>query len=443
MLIEQVTKKSLVNMSKKSPREFVKFSSSTKETYHYSNPDEGVDIKSKEIFKNQDIEIHYPFNSKNGKPKYDKIESISFIGFKRKIPAGFLKAFTRGYGFTRDLSPLVYEIQKVFPKVSKIKIVKVGKSVFSNTPEITLSESDLSNARPKIKALNSKHKDEKEKLARDILSRIFPNKIANRTSNYPKGELFRIIETYDVTANKISDEDKRAIQSLFLSISESGENLSEGDVVEAKTNIDKALTEKLVEDFEKIFSRKMETERLEDTWQDFFTDNILFLNFGYVNRFEKERILGDKAINIPDFLMLNSFSYIDIFEIKTHLTPLLTFDNGRKNFYWTSEASRAIAQAENYIDSLIKQEDTIIKNIRDEYGGIVVNAVRPSVYIIASSLESLVGKKTSSYRGKHRAKLENDYRRLNNSLKNIKFILYDELLENFKHFIKRLSEDPE
>ena len=180
---------------------------------------------------------------------------------------------------------------------------------------------------------------------------------------------------------------------------------------------------------------------LEDRWQDFFSDNILFFDFGYVERFEKERISGDKTLNIPDFILLNTFGYLDVFEIKTHLTQLLSYDKGRKNFFWASEAAKAISQAENYIDSLVSQEDTVIKNIRDEYDIHNVDAIRPQVYVIAGTREAIAGEKTGEYKGKVKKKLWNDFRRLNHSLKNIEFVLYDELLEVFENMLNRLATD--
>ncbi len=138
--------------------------------------------------------------------------------------------------------------------------------------------------------------------------------------------------------------------------------------------------------------------------------------------------------------MLNTYGYLDVLEIKTHLTQLLSYDRGRKNFYWTSEAAKAITQAENYIDSIIKEEDTIIKNIRDEYGINNIDAVRPTVYIIASSSSRIAGEGTDKkYTGRSIKKLWNDFRRLNNSLKNVEFVLYDEVLDVFKNTLNRLS----
>lgn len=207
-----------------------------------------------------------------------------------------------------------------------------------------------------------------------------------------------------------------------------------------KQTFDKIFIEDLISKFQNLLSRTTNTKSLEDAWQEFFRDHILYFNFGYVERFEKERIQGDKALNIPDFIMLNTYGYLDVFEIKTHLTQLLSYDTGRNNFYWTAEARKAISQAENYIDSLIKEEDTVIKNIRDEYDIHHVDAVRPVVYIIASSRNVIAGSETNrKYKGKKRKKLWNDFRRSNNSLKNINFVLYDELLDVFMNTLKRLS----
>jgi len=134
------------------------------------------------------------------------------------------------------------------------------------------------------------------------------------------------------------------------------------------------------------------------------------------------------------------FGYLDVFEIKTHLTQLLSYDRGRNNFHWHSEASKAIAQAENYYDSLVREEDTVIKNIRDEYG-IAVDAVRPNLFVIASSAERIAGPGTPNLQGKQKKKLWNDFRRLNASLRNVRFILYDELLDLLRNLIERLASE--
>ncbi len=119
------------------------------------------------------------------------------------------------------------------------------------------------------------------------------------------------------------------------------------------------------------------------------------------------------------------------------------YDKGRKNFHWTSEATKSISQDGNYIDLITIKEDTIIKNIRDEYDIHNVDAVRPKAFVIASSDSQIAGPETATkYTGKIGKKLRNDFRRLNAALKNIEFVLYDELLAVFKNTLARLGTVP-
>jgi len=67
--------------------------------------------------------------------------------------------------------------------------------------------------------------------------------------------------------------------------------------------------------------------------------------------------------------------------------------------------------------------------------------VRPNLFVIASSSERLAGPNTHNLRGKGRKKLWNDFRRLNASLRNVKFILYDELLDLLRNLIARLASE--
>ena len=111
------------------------------------------------------------------------------------------------------------------------------------------------------------------------------------------------------------------------------------------------------------------------------------------------------------------------------------------NFHWSSEASKAISQAENYIDSIIKQEESINKRIRLKYGiHQEIQANRPTVKIIASTKEDMFAK-YSDLVAEGKDKLQRDNWRLNNSLKNIRFVLYDEMLDAFKNSLQRLKNE--
>jgi hypothetical protein len=286
-----------------------------------------------------------------------------------------------------------------------------------------------------------KHKSEKNTITQNILSDILPDYFNKKEIEYEKGELKNFISLHSLKASKLSTSDFEGLSDLLSDLPPDHEFIKTQKLLITKKSIDKIYIEEIIQKYNNLLSQKTETKTLERRWQSFFKENILYFNFGYVQKFEKERIKGDKAINIPDFILLNTYGYLDVFEIKTHLTQLLAYDSGRSNFYWTSAACKAISQAENYIDSIIKEEDTIIKNIRDEYDIHHVDAVRPIVYIIASSKDKIAGENTKKrYTGKVIKKLKNDFRRLSNSLKNVNFILYDELLDVFNNTLNRLTD---
>lgn len=424
---------------KKEAREILRKKLRTKLVYHYVDEENDIDVKSREVSTKGTKVIHYPFNPKNGNPRYSSIKKITYEGLPEPLPPGFLKKARTGYGFTRDLSPLLYALSDALPRVRHIVVTESRKTQVKSPIEVILNIKDLDSARPEIHTLNSKQKGERSVLTNNLLAHMLPQKFKPKHAEYQKGQLSTFLTRYDVKPGHLSDTDIRGMSRLLTALPIDHSYVKMKGILASKESFDRIYIEDIIQRFDDLLLRKTETKRLEDKWQEFLSDNILYFNFGYVERFEKEKIQGDKTLNIPDFILLNTFGYLDVFEIKTHLTQLLRFDEGRKNFYWASEASRAIAQTENYIDSIIKQEDTILKNIRDEYAIHNVDAVRPVVYIIASSKPHIAGAKTSSYKGKMAKKMRNDFRRLNNSLKNITFVLYDELLEVFRNTLSRLK----
>ena len=110
-------------------------------------------------------------------------------------------------------------------------------------------------------------------------------------------------------------------------------------------------------------------------------------------------------------------------------TALLRPDRDRDNYYWSPELSKAISQVENYIDCANKNSRLLKEEIRKKEK-IEIRVVKPRGFIIAGTSGQL---KDES--------MEDNFRLLNDSLKNIEIILYDELLSNLKNFLKRLNRN--
>jgi hypothetical protein len=130
----------------------------------------------------------------------------------------------------------------------------------------------------------------------------------------------------------------------------------------------------------------------------------------------------------PDFMLIDPYSYLDIYEIKKPTTVLLRFDKSRNNYYWDTEMSKAISQVENYIHQLQRSSDILINDIR-KHKGIDVNIVRARGYIIAGTRSQLKN-----------PKMLDDFRILVQSLKNLDVILYDDLKSNLEAFINRIGQ---
>ena len=428
-------------MPKATPKEIVDSNLKTKVVYKYVDEDKAINVKSRELFKNIRREIHYPFNPNNGRPKYTSISSIVYDGLPSQLPAGFLKAPKTGYGFTRDIAQILYAIQRTLPAVRTIVVRPGSTTTVLSKSKLLLSLEDVKAARPLLVTVQSRHREELNAAANNILADLVPSKFKSTKVQNKPGQLSEFIRLRSMKPSQLSADDVASAASLIASIPSSHPIAAAKSAIQAKISFDRLLVTDLLKQYEALLELRSDTPALESRWQQFFSENLLYFNFGYVHKFTKELIQGDKTLNIPDFIMLSSFGYLDVFEIKTHLTQLLSYDAGRGNFYWTSEAAKALTQAENYVDSLAKEENTVIKNIRDEYG-VAVDAVRPAAYIIASSRLSIAGAQTATkYKGRVGKKLWNDFRRLNTSSHNVRFVLYDELLTTFKTMLKRLGAD--
>ena len=132
------------------------------------------------------------------------------------------------------------------------------------------------------------------------------------------------------------------------------------------------------------------------------------------------------SVSYPDFVLADVYGFVDVFEIKRHETPLMALDESHDNYYWKPDIVKAISQIENYIDEIVRNADDYVRAVKKKKG-VDIRVVRPRGYIIAGTSSQFKNKKESG-----------DFRKLGVSLKNISFILYDELLENLRNLRSKL-----
>lgn len=164
----------------------------------------------------------------------------------------------------------------------------------------------------------------------------------------------------------------------------------------------------------------------ESSWQVFLREYILLFNTNYTDFIEKAniQILGTK---FPDFMLIDVYNYLDIYEIKKPSTNLLKEDSSRGNYYWDVEIAKAISQVENYIHSINKSSASFREEVKRSKK-LDIRVVKPRGIIIAGTSNQFKGNEI----------IEDNFRLLNRSLKNVEIIMYDELLTNLKIFLARL-----
>ena len=322
-----------------------------------------------------------------------------------------------GQGFSNGkpiLEILKFQFGKFNLSISAKKksvIVRKGRSTAVN-----ISYKDLMEIG---KTFYANRKPFNHKIILSYFYKIFPKYFKDGIvlTSYHRGILVSILQS--ANPSQISSEDRQALIDFFPKISSKGINYK--SLLKQKTDYQLLYLEKTVNDLSDLI-RKTSNEAY---WQKYIRNNILYLHESYIKKIEHLNISLD--IRLPDFCLLNYDNYLDVLEIKTPQTVLLNEDKSHKNFYWSVELSKAISQAENYIDAITKYSDKICNKLRDQ--DIDIRVIKPRAIILAGNDDQI---KTKSKR--------DNFRLLNESLKNIQIITYDDLVIRAKNIIFSIRE---
>jgi hypothetical protein len=277
-----------------------------------------------------------------------------------------------------------------------------------------------------IRRINSESfartRDIKNGIIGRTLASLFPSHFAGKPhSVFVPGTVATLLAKEIIPKLSISD---REALTEFLPSYLASESIGAVNLVKAAAEIE-SLTE-----LARTMEEAMEGSKSESWWQTFIRSNILLIQQGYIMAIEKMNtaIGGTKY---PDFSLVTHDSYLDILEIKKPNTGILKHDEGRDNYYWDPEVSRAIIQVENYISMVTEHAPHVRSYILDTYK-IDLKAVRPRGIILVGDARSLAEQKQ-----------KDDLRLLSQGLKNITVVTYDELLTRLKNYIgvlKRFSK---
>lgn len=367
------------------------------------------------------------YKVKSDSSQYKYCERITLKGFDR-LPPGL---WAEGYGLTASGSFLLQEIFDKYEKKVALTLVAKGKAQLDGRHSKTkavIPIQTLSKVNQSVRAVKGKRNEEIRADVKNFLGDQFKqfSSYKGAKPRYASGTLAEILDQ-DSLIEKLGTEDRDKLHDFIPEyISNTPGTLRARKrlqiVFESLDAGRKVFLEKIVVEFRK----KLEAGKAsEATWQKFLSEYILILRNSYGEVLEKESVsLSGK---FPDFMLIDPYSYLDIFEIKKPQTNLLKYDNSRNNYYWDAELSKAISQVENYLYQIQRNSAVLIEDIR-KHKSIDVSIVRPRGYIIAGMREQLKS-----------AKMSDDIRILNDSLKNIDIIFYDDLLNNLDTFVSRIG----
>ena len=363
-----------------------------------------------------------------GSPQYNYTKTIIISGFNN-LPSGLKKnggGFpSRGYLLLKELSERLKRFELTIDKDNPTSLKKQGAGyrVVINHDELRLFLQSLR------KIQNTAYEDQRSAVGSFLAEQFPKNFLATKgkTKGYKKDSLAEVLNEKGLV-DRLSTQDIDKLAKFFpIFIARYGNKLKGKRKLLAVSDSKKAAevvyVEKIISEYERRLKAKTHNE---NTWQEFLSEYILIFNSNYASQLEKESIaLHGKY---PDFLLLDAYNYLDIYEIKKPNTPLLKNDKSRGNYYWDAELAKAISQVENYMHYAERNGATLREEIKRQKS-IDVRVMKPRGFIIAGERQQLKGEV-----------MEDNFRLLNNSLKNVEIILYDELLTNLRHFLKRLKK---
>ncbi len=363
----------------------------------------------------------------NGQSRW--ASSITLSGFSR-LPSGLKKNGgglpSGGYLLLRYLSEELKRFELIIDAEKTSRIQKSNRHY-----KVTLNHNDLRRVLRVLRAVNSEYYDERRSEVFGFLNQCFPKRfkaVEKDKTAYSGGELSRVLDKRQLVEN-LAPKDIDSLSSFFPEfIKEYGDRLKGQKKLLALTENKRAVEVVYIQKVIRRYERKLRAKsHVEQSWQDFLREYILLFTTNYASTLEKESVTFKGKY--PDFLLIDAYNYLDIYEIKKPNTNLLKEDKSRGNFYWDTELSKAISQVENYIAYAERHGADLREQIK-KHKGIEIRVLKPRGFIIGGTRKQLKGEL-----------MEDNFRLLNNSLKNIEVILYDELLSNLKNFLKRIKKD--
>lgn len=376
----------------------------------------------------------YQYIFKEGVAKKYHLKKLEFIGFNEQ-PKG-LSLYETGGGFNfRQSKKIAGDVFlsflsekykrnisfQIFQNEKQKAIIKIT----ANSVRIKIS---LSSFRRIIENLGKEISNQNSKLIQARINETFQGKTSIDVPfiNMPKNALA------DVKYSGLTKEDHRAVLDFYEkyihenSETEEFKNLSKKFIIEGN----KETLKKVIRRFE---IRLKNIKFNETKWQNFLHTEVFPFISNYHESIRESDVNTGQEKNgekKPDFVWIDIYGFIDVFEIKTPHTDILArrIDKSHDNYYFSSDASKAISQIEKYV--LFLERNVIkYKKYMEKLTSMPFSVLKPkAILIIGNSKEY-----------DNNDKKKEDFRLIRRALKNIEIITFNELLDNLKSIESKIQ----
>ncbi|HAW08714.1 MAG TPA: hypothetical protein DCW42_06035 [Bacteroidetes bacterium] len=385
------------------------------EAFHTDNPDDRFQVYK--FLPSQQIIEFYP-KASDGFP----ITKITLEGFIY-LPGEFSEAgYIRGVSYY--LSSKLREKNVISLMISKTQEDSIRKVKNKDEYQMVLNYSSFQKIRRSQVNIASTAKKDRRASIDYYFNNIFPNHYEKKliSGSTRSSRLISLLEESVIEylnpaqVKKILDFVETLLKTRYKSTSSRWKLFGA-----AKIKVDEVALNEVILIFEKL----IEESPPESKWGDFLKKNLFLVESKYIKLISELNVVLAGSRNV-DFGLIDSQGYLDLFEIKKPNTKLLAGSTDRGNYYWNSEAIKAITQAEKYLYNAERKAPELKEDITRELD-INVKVVRPRAVVIMGHSNQLDNEKKRE-----------DFRILRMSLKNVEIVLYDELLERLKNQRKKI-----
>lgn len=335
-----------------------------------------------------------------------------------------------GYGFSERSLNNFFRYNFNDDKIDTI-ILSESKSSARQKNNLILSYDDIELL---LKSINQEQRacnDTKKILIKNLIVDIFPDvNFDHSETNNNKDLILRNLN--DKLIEKLTADEIQKLGEFYVKATR---KFKAGHIIKKMTaglmkNAQILSLQEIIIKYEKLLSENP----AESEWQKFFDEYITLFDSRYVHKINYKNI-ATGITKYPDLVLVDIYGYIDFYELKKSGTDLIQYDKSHKTWYWSKDVSMVIAQVSDYLQKSKENALSYAKAIKDETEtdteqGLEVNIINPRAIIVIGHTKQLDTEKK-----------RNHFKNLRESLKDIEFVLYDELLERLKNLLDTIKID--